>query len=96
MSPNEFLELATEWCTGVREGGWRSTLSRAYYAAFQGHFQAAPRCDHDRRRIARERKAHTRFVLLQVGTELIGQSFLLGEVPLRIRPNVDQATVTAH
>ncbi len=34
MNANEFLELAGEWCTGAREGEWRSAASRAYYAAF--------------------------------------------------------------
>jgi len=34
MTPNEFLELAGEWCTGSREGEWRSAVSRAYFAAF--------------------------------------------------------------
>lgn len=34
MDPLEFLELADEWAVGTREGEWRSSASRAYYAAF--------------------------------------------------------------
>src|SRR5438105_181282 len=34
MNPEEFLELASEWVDGEREGEWRSAVSRAYYAAF--------------------------------------------------------------
>jgi len=34
MNANAFLELAGEWCTGIREGEWRSAVSRAYFAAF--------------------------------------------------------------
>jgi uncharacterized protein (UPF0332 family) len=34
MNPHEFLELADERLLGVREGDWRSAVSRAYYAAF--------------------------------------------------------------
>ena len=30
MNPRDFLELADEWLTGVREGEWRSAVSRAY------------------------------------------------------------------
>lgn len=34
MNPHDFLELANEWITGMREAEWRSAVSRAYYAAF--------------------------------------------------------------
>jgi uncharacterized protein (UPF0332 family) len=34
MNADEFLELAGEWCTGTREGEWRSAVSRAYFAVF--------------------------------------------------------------
>lgn len=34
MDPREFLDLAGELATGMREGDWRSAVSRAYYAAF--------------------------------------------------------------
>ena len=34
MNPHDFLEVANEWITGVREAEWRSAVSRAYYAAF--------------------------------------------------------------
>jgi uncharacterized protein (UPF0332 family) len=34
MNPDEFLDLAGELATGAREGDWRTTASRAYYAAF--------------------------------------------------------------
>jgi hypothetical protein len=34
MNPQEFLDLADELALGVREGDWRTSVSRAYYAAF--------------------------------------------------------------
>jgi uncharacterized protein (UPF0332 family) len=34
MNPLEFLDLASEWAVGSREGEWRSSISRAYYAVF--------------------------------------------------------------
>jgi uncharacterized protein (UPF0332 family) len=34
MNPLEFLDLADEWSVGSREGEWRSSISRAYYAVF--------------------------------------------------------------
>ena len=34
MDPTEFLDLAGEWAVGSREGEWRSSVSRAYYAVF--------------------------------------------------------------
>jgi uncharacterized protein (UPF0332 family) len=34
MNPDEFLELAGEWCIGTREGEWRTAMSRAYFAVF--------------------------------------------------------------
>lgn len=34
MKPLEFLDLASEWAVGTREGEWRSSISRAYYAVF--------------------------------------------------------------
>ncbi|MFO0841778.1 MAG: HEPN domain-containing protein [Gemmataceae bacterium] len=34
MNPLEFLDLASEWSVGTREGEWRSSISRAYYAVF--------------------------------------------------------------
>jgi uncharacterized protein (UPF0332 family) len=34
MSPRDFLDLADELCSATREAGWRSAVSRAYYAAF--------------------------------------------------------------
>lgn len=34
MNPHDFLEVANEWITSVREVDWRSAVSRAYYGAF--------------------------------------------------------------
>jgi uncharacterized protein (UPF0332 family) len=34
MNPLDFLDLAGEWAVGSREGEWRSSISRAYYAVF--------------------------------------------------------------
>lgn len=34
MNPLEFLDLANDWSVGSREGEWRSSISRAYYAVF--------------------------------------------------------------
>ncbi len=34
MNPQEFLEVADDLAAGLREGDWRSAVSRAYYAAF--------------------------------------------------------------
>ena len=34
MNPLEFLDLANDWSVGAREGEWRSSISRAYYAVF--------------------------------------------------------------
>jgi uncharacterized protein (UPF0332 family) len=34
MDPQEYLDLAGEWAAGLRQGEWRSCVSRAYYAAF--------------------------------------------------------------
>jgi uncharacterized protein (UPF0332 family) len=34
MNPQEFLDVADDLMVGVREGDWRSAVSRAYYAAF--------------------------------------------------------------
>jgi uncharacterized protein (UPF0332 family) len=38
MNPHDFLEVANEWLTGIREAEWRSAVSRAYYAAFHVAF----------------------------------------------------------
>ncbi len=34
MNPRDFLDQAGEWVSGVNEADWRSSVSRAYYAAF--------------------------------------------------------------
>jgi uncharacterized protein (UPF0332 family) len=34
MDPLKFLDLASDWATGSREGEWRSSVSRSYYAVF--------------------------------------------------------------
>jgi uncharacterized protein (UPF0332 family) len=34
MNPHDFLEVANELVTGIREADWRSAVGRAYYAAF--------------------------------------------------------------
>jgi uncharacterized protein (UPF0332 family) len=34
MNPREFLDVADDLAAGIREGDWRSAVSRAYYAAF--------------------------------------------------------------
>jgi uncharacterized protein (UPF0332 family) len=34
MNPREFLDVADDLATGMREADWRSATSRAYYAAF--------------------------------------------------------------
>ena len=34
MDPLDFLNLAGDWASGSSEGEWRTSTSRAYYAAF--------------------------------------------------------------
>jgi uncharacterized protein (UPF0332 family) len=34
MDPHDFIEIASELVTGIKEAEWRSAVSRAYYAAF--------------------------------------------------------------
>ena len=34
MNPRDFLDVANDLVTGVREADWRSAVSRAYYSAF--------------------------------------------------------------
>ena len=34
MNPRDFLEVANDLASGIREADWRSAASRAYYAAF--------------------------------------------------------------
>jgi uncharacterized protein (UPF0332 family) len=34
MNPHDFLEVANELVTGIREADWRSAVGRAYHAAF--------------------------------------------------------------
>jgi hypothetical protein len=44
MDPRDFLDVAGELVTGVREADWRSGVSRAYYAAFHVASTLLGRC----------------------------------------------------
>jgi uncharacterized protein (UPF0332 family) len=36
MKPRDFLDIADDLAAGIKEAGWRSAVSRAYYAVFHG------------------------------------------------------------
>jgi uncharacterized protein (UPF0332 family) len=44
MNARDFLDVADELATGIREADWRSAASRAYYAAFHVARQLLQRC----------------------------------------------------
>jgi uncharacterized protein (UPF0332 family) len=44
MNPRDFLDVADELATGIREADWRSAASRAYYAAFHIARRLLGRC----------------------------------------------------
>jgi hypothetical protein len=44
MNPRDFLDVANDLATGIREADWRSAVSRAYYAAFHVARQLLKQC----------------------------------------------------
>src|SRR5258707_15756652 len=44
MNPREFLDLANDLAVGSTEAEWRTSVSRAYYAAFHAASKLMIRC----------------------------------------------------
>jgi uncharacterized protein (UPF0332 family) len=55
MNPRDFLEVADELASGIREADWRTAASRAYYAAFHVCRRLMEQCGFD---VPRAEQAH--------------------------------------